>query len=345
MPVSVSQSVYGHVNGQEVLKFTLDNGDVEIDIITYGGIISSLRVPDNKGNKENIVLGFDTLQDYVEKNAPYFGAIIGRVANRIAGSSFELDEITYPLAKNNGENHLHGGLQGFDKKVWAAQTVENGIQLKYTSEDGEEGYPGTLAVTVTYTLDANSTLTIRYHATTNKKTLVNLTNHSYFNLAGAGNGDILGHLLHMKSNEYTPSRQDLIPTGQIASVKDTPFDFTTERPVGAANDQVPNGYDINFMVDRSGVQASALALAATVREPTTGRKLTVHTTEPGCQFYVGGFLDGLKGQDGKTYNQYAGFCLETQKPADAIHHPNFPSIILEPGQVLDSTTTFTFERE
>ncbi|EGD72561.1 aldose 1-epimerase [Salpingoeca rosetta] len=346
MPVTVTRTAFGTLSstGEQVDKFTLSNGSMEVDILTYGAIIAALCVPDSAGTVADVALGFDTLQDWEEKNVPYMGAVIGRVANRIAGGTFDLDGQTYTLAKNNGDNHLHGGLKGFDKRVWTATTEPAGVRLQYTSPDGEEGYPGEVTVTVTYTLeDAANTMRIAYEATTTKATPLNLTNHTYFNLRGAGEGDVLEHRLQMNAQHYTPARPDLIPTGDIAPVKGTPFDFVEAKEIGADNGDVSNGYDNNFMLDRSACSSSdEPARAARVTEPRSGRVLTVETTEPACQLYVGGFLDGLAGKGNKSYDQYHGFCLETQHPPDAVHHAAFPSIILQPGHTRTSTTIFAF---
>ncbi|HEX7051782.1 MAG TPA: aldose epimerase family protein [Longimicrobiales bacterium] len=336
--------------GETVELFTLRNPHgIEVRAMTYGGIIVSLRTPDREGRLGDIVLGFETLDRYLE-GTPYFGAIIGRYGNRIAGGRFELDGETYTLATNDGPNHLHGGNRGFDKVIWEAAPFENdtavGVTFSYRSPDGEEGYPGNLDVQVTYTLTNSDRLVFDYVATTDKATPVNLTQHSYFNLAGAGNGDILGHELMINASAFTPVDSTLIPTGEIRSVEGTPFDFRTSTAIGAridADDQQIRygpGYDHNFVLDREG---AGLALAARVVEPSSGRTLEVYTTEPGLQFYSGNFLDGtITGKDGKVYGHRSGFCLETQHFPNSPNQPSFPSTILRPGEEYRSRTVLAF---
>jgi aldose 1-epimerase len=331
--------------GTPVKLFTLTNSKGMVaKITTYGAIVTELRVPDRNGKIDDVVLGFDNLDQYL-KGHPYFGAVAGRVANRIAKGKFTLDGKDYTLAINNGPNHLHGGLKGFDKVVWQAKQVEinstHALQLKYLSKDGEEGYPGNLEVTVTYTLTDENELRIDYSATTDKSTPVNLTNHSYFNLAGSG--DIGRHELMINADRYTVTDDTLIPTGEIVPVKGTPLDFTRPTPIGARINEIkrtPPGYDDNFVLNSGG---KSLALAAQVYEPTSGRVMEVSTTEPGVQFYSGNFLDGtLTGKNGVVYKQHTGFCLETQHFPDSINHPNFPSPILRPGKTFKSTTVYKF---
>jgi len=334
------------LEGALVKRFTLANSNgMAARITNYGAILTELQVPDQHGKPGNVVLGFDSLESYL-KGHPFFGAIAGRVANRIARAEFTLDGQQYILAANNGPNHLHGGKKGFDKVVWQAKPLpsnkrESSLQLTYLSPDGEEGYPGNLSATVTYSLTDDNELRLDYTATTDKATPVNLTNHSYFNLSGAG--DILGHELTLAADHYTPVDDLLIPTGEIASVKNTPLDFTQPTLIGARIAQLkprPGGYDHNFVVNGVG---NSLALAARVRDPNSGRVLEVHTTEPGVQLYTGNFLDGsLTGSGGFSCVQHSGFCLETQHFPDAVHHPNFPSIILRPGQTYKTTTVFKF---
>lgn len=339
-------------DGQAVDIYTLRNArGVEARVMTYGGIIVSLRTPDRTGQLEDIVLGYDSLAGYVgSPPPPYFGAIIGRYGNRIGHAQFTLDTKTYPLPKNDGPNTLHGGVRGFDKRVWSAEPFErpgeHGLVLKYTSADGEEGFPGTLQAQVTYTLNDANELVIDYLATTDKPTVVNLTNHSYFNLKGAGNGDVLGHQVMIAASHFTPVDSLLIPTGQIAPVQGTPFDFRTPTAIGARVDQTDpplkrgRGYDHNWVLDRKGTGPE---LAARVVEPTTGRTLEVRTTEPGVQFYTGNFLDGtIHGKGGKAYVHRGAFCLETQHFPDSPNEPSFPSTILRPGQEYRSQTVFTF---
>jgi aldose 1-epimerase len=337
-------------DGQAVALVTLRNpAGVEIRVAAYGGTILSLKTPDRTGAVDDIVLGFDDLTAYFERS-PYFGCLIGRFGNRIAKGSFVLDGRAYALARNNGPNHLHGGVKGWDKVVWAAEPFQRadgvGVVLQYTSADGEEGYPGTVKATVTYTLSEASELRVDYHATTDRATVINLTQHSYFNLAGSRAPDILGHVLTIHASGYTPVDDTLIPSGEIAPVAGTPLDFRTPAAIGArindAHVQMVRGkgYDHNFVLDRAG---DGLTLAARVEEPVTGRTLDVRTTEPGIQFYSGNFLDGtLTGKGGRVYGHRAGFCLETQHYPDSPNQPAFPSTVLRPGQEYRSTTVFAF---
>jgi aldose 1-epimerase len=335
-------------DGTAVDVFTLTSArGIELRAISYGGIITSLRVPDRKGQFDDIVLGFDRFDDYL-KNDPYFGAIIGRYGNRIAKGQFTLDGQTYKLATNNGANHLHGGNKGFDKVVWKVEPAagKNAIAFTRTSADGEEGYPGNLRVQVTYTLTDDNELVVDYRATTDKPTVVNLTQHSYFNLAGQGSGDILGHQLMLNADRYTPVDATLIPTGERALVAGTPFDFRKPTAIGARIDQPDpqlkngQGYDHNWVLNRSG---GGLQLAARVIEAKTGRMMEVRTTEPGVQFYTGNFLDGtLTGKQGARYNRRTGFCLETQHFPDSPNQPRFPSTTLRPGSEYHATAVFTF---
>ncbi|WP_460614487.1 aldose epimerase family protein [Hymenobacter seoulensis] len=332
--------------GTEVQLYTLTNAHgLKVSITNYGGTITSLMVPDKAGKLGDVVLGFDQVSGYQSpeflKSGPYFGALIGRYGNRIAKGQFTLDGKQYTLAKNNGENTLHGGKKGFDKVVWQAEpgTSAEGqtLTLTYLSKDGEEGYPGNLNVTVVYTLTADDALKIDYSATTDKATPVNLTNHAYFNLSG-GN-DVLGHQVTIPADRYTVVDAGLIPTGELRPVKGTPFDFTTPHTIGERIGQVPGGYDHNWVLN----ETRGLHAAATVYEPTTGRTMEVRTTEPGLQFYTGNFLDGtLKGKGGQVYGQHAGFCLETQHFPDSPNQPKFPTTILQPGKTLQSTTTYKF---
>jgi aldose 1-epimerase len=347
----VTRASFGSTrDGKAVEMFTLTNANgIEIRAISYGGIITSLRTPDRSGQMADIVLGFDKLDGYVkDPPPPFFGAIIGRYGNRIARGQFTLDGKTYKLATNNGPNHLHGGNVGFDKVVWAAEPLRdaNGIAFTRTSGDGEEGYPGNLRVRVTYTLTDKNELVVDYTATTDKSTPVNLTQHSYFNLGGDGSGDILGHQLTLNADRYTPVSDTLIPTGTLAPVQGTPFDFRKATPIGARinqdDPQLKNGkgYDHNWVLSRA---ASGLQLAAHVLEPKSGRTLEITTTEPGIQFYSGNFLDGtITGKGGHVYKHRSGFCLETQHFPDSPNQPSFPSTILKPGQEYRSRTVFTF---
>jgi aldose 1-epimerase len=332
--------------------FTLTNAHgIEVKAISYGCIITSLKTPDHNGQLADIVLGFDTPDGYLgTPPPPYFGAVVGRYGNRIAKGKFTLDGHTYSLVTNNGPNHLHGGTRGFDKVVWDAETFEKpegvGVAFTRTSPDGEEGYPGNLRTRVTYTLTPGDELAIEYVATTDKPTIVNLTQHSYFNLAGEGSGDILGHELMINADRITPVDATLIPTGELASVAGTPFDFRKPTAIGARIDQQDQqlqygpGYDHNFVLNRKG---SGLELAAQLRDPKSGRTLEVTTTEPGVQFYAGNFLDGkIKGKGGHVYGRRTGLCLETQHFPDSPNHANFPSTVLRPGQEYRSKTVWKF---
>jgi aldose 1-epimerase len=333
-------------DGTAVDIYTLTNASgLEARITTFGAILVSLKVPDRNGVMADVNLGFDTLEGYVGTH-PYFGAIIGRYGNRIAKARFTLDGIEYRLAPNNNGNTLHGGIKGFDKAVWKAEPVKSGhgpgLKLTYLSKDMEEGFPGNLAVTVVYTLTDSNELEIRYEATTDKKTPVNLTNHAYWNLKGEGQGDILGHVLRLEADKITAvdSAANLIPTGEILPVAGTPFDFTTPHAIGERIARVEGGYDHNFVL-RSG--GGALALAARVEEPVSGRAMEIWTDQPAIQLYTGNFLDGsVVGKGGKAYGKHAALCLETQHFPDSPNHPNFPTTVLEPGQVFRSVTVHRF---
>ena len=332
--------------------YTLTNSHgVEVRAMNYGGIILSVRVPDRKGQMADIALGHDTLEGYIP-NPPYLGAIVGRYANRIANGKFTLDGKTYSLPVNNGSNSLHGGLKGFDKVVWDAEPLKGktGVAFRYLSKDGEEGYPGNLKVKVTYTLTEANQLFIEYEATTDKATPINLSQHSYFNLAGEGNGDVLSHEVMINADRFTAVDKNLIPTGELRSVKGTPLDFTGPTKVGAHIDDnydqlaIAGGYDHNFIINRRS-EDNGLVLAARIYEPTSGRALEVSTTEPAVQFYTGNFLDGtVTGKQGHVYKRRYGFCLETQHYPDSPNHPDFPMTILKPGETFRSKTVFTFRR-
>ena len=325
---------------------------MSVTILTRGAVVQSIKVPDRAGHVADVVLGFDTPQGYLATN-PYFGAIVGRYGNRIAKGRFSLDGKEYKLAVNDGENSLHGGLKGFDKVIWNARRIDTADgaaeEMTYLSKDGEEGYPGNLTVKVTYTVTGNNELKIDYDLTTDQDTVVNVTNHSYFNLSGQGEGDILGDELTLNADRYTPVDKGLIPTGELASVDKTPLDFRKPTPIGTRiNDDFPqlklaHGYDHNFVINRSG---PGLTLAARVHDPKTGRVMEVLTTEPGVQFYTGNFLDGtIHGKGGKTYPIHAALCLETQHFPDSPNHPDFPTATLKAGARYQSTTVYRFSTD
>jgi len=355
--LGVAREPFGSVHGQDVERYTLANGrGMRVQVLTYGGILQSIEVPDRDGRLANVTLGFASLPDYASRS-PFFGALIGRYANRIAGGRFSLDGQTYSVPINDGPNSLHGGTAGFDKRVWTASVLDQpaavGLQLRLHSPDGDQGYPGALDVLVTYTLDhQTNALRVDYQASADRATPINLTQHAYFNLAGEGAGSIEQHVLSLHASHYTPVDAALIPTGAIEPVAGTPFDFTSPRPIGerlrsgVAQLALARGYDHNFVIDRAAGEESALVLAARVDEPTSGRRLEVLTTEPGVQFYSGNFLDGtLSGPSGRLYRQTDGFTLETQHYPDAPNQPSFPSTILRPGQAWSSTTVFRFSTD
>jgi aldose 1-epimerase len=337
-------------DGTPVEIFTLSDGTVEAQIISYGGILVSLKAPDRNGNSADLVLGFDDLAGYVaNSNAPkggaFFGALVGRYANRIALGTFTLDGKKYSLPINNAPNSLHGGPHGFNNVVWKAKQIADGVELSYLSKDGEAGYPGNLTATVRYTLEKGE-LKIDYSATTDKDTVVNLTNHSYFNLAGQGKGDILQHRLTLQASRFTPVDAGLIPTGELKPVAGTPFDFTKPTAIGERIDaddeqlKLGHGYDHNWVLDATG---GKVAPAADVFDPTSGRVLQVLTTEPGIQFYTSNFLDGsIKGKGGVSYGKHAALCLETQHFPDSPNHPDFPTTELKPGRKYHTVTVFKF---
>lgn len=346
MPVNAHKESFGQTaDGQEVFVYTLANSKgLRARITNYGATLVSLYVPDRNGNLGDVALGFDDLQGYVGHTA-YMGATVGRYANRIGGARFTLDGAEYTLAANNGPNHLHGGIKGFDKVVWETKEAvaaddDAWVKMSYLSVDGEEGYPGNLQCTVTYTLTNADELRITYEAHTDKKTVINLTNHSYWNLGGQGSGDVLGHELMLHAEKFTLIDKGLIPTGIVASVFDMPLDFTRPRTIGSRMRQTGNGYDHNYVLKGT---AGELRPCAYVHEPKTGRVMEIHTTEPGVQLYTGNFLDGsVPGKGVSTYDKHAGFCLETQHYPDSPNKPNFPSTVLEPGKTFSSQTVHRF---
>ena len=345
----VQTQPFGTRDGRPVNLYTLTNSHgVEVRAMNYGGIILSIRIPDRKGQFADVVLGHDTMEGYIP-NPPYLGAIVGRYANRIANGTFTLEGKTYTLPKNDGPNTLHGGTtRTFDKVVWDGEPLKakSGVALSYVSQDGEDGFPGNLKTRVTYTLTDADELVIDYQATTDKATPINVSQHSYFNLAGEGTSDILNHEVMINADRFTPVDKNLIPTGELRPVKGTPLDFTTPTKIGARIDDnydqlvLGHGYDHNFVINRKG---DGMTLAARVYEPTSGRVLEVSTTQPGVQFYTGNFLDGtVTGKQGHVYKHRYGFCLETQHFPDSPNHPDFPSTILKPGQTFHQTTVFKF---
>lgn len=341
----VTKAPFGKMpDGTPVEIYTLQDGSIEARILTYGGVIQSLKVPDRKGHAADVVLGFNSLDQYI-KSSPFFGALVGRYANRIANGEFKLDGKTYTLPKNDGPNTLHGGTVGFDKVVWEAKEIPDGIQLTHVSKNGDQGFPGDLTAVVRYTL-TGSTLRIDYSATTDKETVINLTNHSYFNLSGQGNGTILHDEVRIDASKFTPVDSGLIPTGEIKSVAGTPFDFRKLTVVGSRidenNEQLKfgKGYDVNWVLDKP---AGKMGRAAEVYDPESGRVLQVYTTQPGLQFYTGNHIEGtLHGKDGKTYGFRSALCLETQHFPDSPNHPKFPTTELKPGQRYHQVTEFKF---
>jgi aldose 1-epimerase len=335
-------------DGAAIRIYALTNQKgVEARIMNYGGIVVSLKTPDRNGTPADIVLGFDSLVGYLANPSPFFGALVGRYANRIAHAKFTLDGVEYKLEKNDGDNTLHGGTHGLDKAVWTPRELpDGGLELTVTSKDGDEGFPGNLKVTVVYRLTESNELKIDYSATTDKDTVINLTNHSYFNLKGAGEGDILSHRITLNADRFTPVDSGLIPIGELRPVNGTPFDFRKSTVIGAHigdNDEqlkLGHGYDHNWVLNKKG---NELSLAARVEEPSTGRVLEVLTTQPGVQFYTGNFLDGtIKGKGDKVYQRRYGFCLETQHFPDSPNQPKFSTTVLKPGVTFHNTTIFRF---
>lgn len=345
--MSLEKTAFGKTDqGTPVEQYTLSNGHgVTVKTITYGAIITSVQTPDRTGRAGEIALGFETLKPYLAGH-PFFGAICGRVANRIAGGKFSIDGRTYQLATNNGPNHLHGGNVGFDKAVWNAKPVTDsksvGVRLSHQSPDGDEGYPGNLAVTVVYTLTEENELKIEYTATTDKATPINLTNHTYWNLSDGGGSDVLNHVLTLNANRYLPVDDGLIPTGELKSVAGTPMDFTKPTAIGARINDVPGepkGYDHCYVLNKDA--ENSLSLAARVEEPRSGRVMEVYTTEPAIQLYTANFLDGIHSR-GAVYGPHHAFCLEAEHFPDAINQPSFPSTLLKPGQTYRQTTVHKF---
>jgi aldose 1-epimerase len=345
--MNITKTSFGQLpDGRETDLFTLKNdNNITVTITNYGATIVSIITPDKDGNLDDINLGFDSVAEYPEKS-PFFGCIAGRCANRIGKGKFTLEGKNYSVAINNGENHLHGGIVGFDKVLWNSEIVEieNGVAVKlsYLSKDGEENYPGNAQCSITYSLTNDNELSFSYEATTDKTTLMNLTNHAYYNLAGHKSGDVLSHEMMINADKYAVVTDDAIPTGELADVTGTPFDFTTPTPIGKNVDQVtgdPGGYDHNFVLRG---QDGKLELAAAVYEPKSGRFMEVFTTEPGVQFYGGNYLDDIAGKDGAVYGFRNGLCLETQHYPDSINNPSFPSVILAPGETYKQLTVHKF---
>ncbi|MBV4431244.1 galactose mutarotase [Clostridium tyrobutyricum] len=346
----ITKKVYGKTyKGEDVYIFNLSNDNgMTVKILNYGGIINSIKVPDRNGKIEDVVLGYDNLDNYI-KDKFHFGAIIGRHANRIENAVFEINGIVYNLTKNDGKNHIHGGLIGFDKVVWESKIIEKNeeqsLELYYTSVDGEEGYPGNLEVKVTYTLMDNNALKINYHAVSDKDTVVNLTNHSYFNLSGHQSGNILEHQILINADKFTVNDKNSIPTGEMRDVKDTPMDFTQMKTIGAKiyskykQIEFAHGYDNNWVLRKSDMN---LEEAAEVFETKSGRVMEVYTTKPGVQFYTGNYIEKNEGKEHTIYDKYSGLCLETQYFPNSLKHKNFPSPILKAGEVYNHTTVYKF---
>lgn len=340
-----SEKVAEH-NGQPVFHYTLDNGTMQVELSNFGGLVHKIITPDKNGNKENITLTFDTVEEFLTKPNPFFGATAGRVANRIAKGKFSLDGKSYELARNNGDNHLHGGVEGFNKKVWTPETYSNdsvvGVKMTYLSVDGEEGYPGNLQTTLWMELTTDNTLRIRFEAVTDQKTIINLTNHTYFNLGGVKR-DVLDHEFQFWADAYTPVDEELIPTGEVKDVTGTPFDFRTPKNLGeqiAANGE---GFDHNMVMKLE--KSDEMKHFVQVNHPESGRVMDMYSDNMGVQFYTANFVNDFQGADGKTYDKHWGFCLESQIWPDAINHENFPSPILSPGEKYEHTIEYRFSVE
>ncbi|SDD25696.1 aldose 1-epimerase [Algoriphagus faecimaris] len=332
--------------GESVSKYLLDNGNMQVELTNYGGVITKIITPDKDGNQENITLTFDTVEEFLTKENPFFGATAGRVANRIAKGEFELDDQTYTLAQNNGENHLHGGSEGFNKKVWQSEPYSDekviGVKMSYTSPDGEEGYPGTLQTTQWIELTHDNTLRIRFEATTDQKTIVNLTNHTYFNLGGVKR-DVLDHEFQFWADAYTPVDEGLIPTGEVKDVTGTAFDFRSPKILGDQIATNGEGFDHNMVMKME--KSDEMKHFVRVRHPESGRVLDMYSNNLGVQFYTGNFLSDFAGADGKIYDKHWGFCLESQNWPDAINHKNFPSPVLNPGEKYEHQIEYRFSVE
>jgi aldose 1-epimerase len=343
--MKMKKNHFGEIDGKQIYQFTFTNANgMSVSVINYGAIVTHLFTPDKNGIPGDIVLGYDNLRQYLEDNSPYFGCVAGRYANRIALGKFEINGKTYQLATNNGINHLHGGVEGFDKKIWQAEDFiypdSAGVVLSYLSPDGEEGYPGNLSTKVIYTLNNNNEFRIDYEAATDKSTVVNLTHHSYFNLKGQGNGDIYDHYMQIDAGFYVPVDNNLIPTGQLEAVSETPMDFRNPEPAGSRINQIEGGYDHTFVLNNYN---GKIRKVATVSELSSGRTMILFTDQPGVQFYSGNFLDGsLTGKSNKVYHQHYGFCLETQHFPDSPNQPSFPSTVLKPGEKYQTTTIYRF---
>jgi aldose 1-epimerase len=340
---SMNEQPYGKIDSTQIIKYTLSNAKgMKVKILNYGGTVTNIMVPDKNGQAGDVVLGYESLDGYLQKGNPYFGALIGRYANRIGGAKFALDGKTYTLAPNDHGNTLHGGVKGFDKVVWkGTMGGDSSLTLTYDSKDGEEGFPGNLHAQVVYTVTADNELKIDYSATTDKATPVNLTNHCYFNLSAGNDSTVLNHVLMLNADKYTAANAQLIPTGQNPPVKGTPMDFTKAKKIGADLDKVKGGYDHNWVLNKKG---EGMELAATIYEPTSGRYMEVWTTQPGIQFYTGNFLDGtLKDtKGGKKYVQHGSLCLETQHFPDSPNQPSFPNTILKPGETYHQVSAYKF---
>lgn len=344
MQFSITEKPYGSFNNEPVTQYTLTNpGGMQVSIINYGGTVTDIITPDKDGNKGNVVLGYSSLEGFLQKGNPYFNALIGRYGNRIANGKFKLDGKEYTLAGNDHGNSLHGGNKGYDKVLWKANKLpgDSSLELTYLSKDGEEGYPGNLSIKVIYTLLADNKLKIDYSATTDKATPLNLTNHCYFNLSAGKDSTILGHELEILANRYTEVNDNLIPTGELPEVKGTPMDFTSFKKIGKEIDQVKGGYDHNWVLNK---KESSFERIVSLRDPSSGRQMDVWTTEPGVQFYSGNFLDGTLTltRDGAKYVKHAGLCLETQHFPDSPNQPSFPNTILKPGETYTQTTVYAF---